>query len=230
VAGPDAALLAAVRDGLAAAGDPVKAPGMQAYMKSAMPFRGVQKPRRTTLLRLAFAAHPLADMPTWRATVLALWREAAYREERYAAIDLSGARRYTRWQTPDLLPLYDELVTTGAWWDYVDEVATRRIGPLLRAYPGDLTPVVRRWAADSDAWRRRSAVICQVGSKEATDLGLLADTIDANMADPNFFLRKGIGWALREQAKTDPEWVRRFVVARPQLSPLSRREALKHVG
>ena len=128
-------LIEAVRDGLAALGDARKAPEMQRYMKSEMPFRGVPSPERTALCKRLFAAHVLAAEDDWRATVLTLWRDAAFREERYVAIALTGDRRYAAWQTPSTLPLYEELIVTGAWWDYVDEVASRRVGPLLREFP-----------------------------------------------------------------------------------------------
>ncbi|WP_158893278.1 DNA alkylation repair protein [Amycolatopsis anabasis] len=225
-----AAFVQAARTGLAGLADPVKAPEMQRYMKSEMPFRGVPKPLRSRLARTLFAEHPLSDRDSFVAAVLRLWREAEYREERYLAIDLTGDRRYARWQDPDLLPVYEELIVTGAWWDFVDEVAIRRVGPLLRAKPEALTPVLRRWSTDPDRWRRRTAVICQVGAKQGTDLDLLTEVIESNLDDRDFFLRKGIGWALREYAKTGPGWVRSFVRAHPGLSPLSVREALKHVG
>ncbi len=200
---------------------------MQAYMKSAMPFRGVQKPARTRLLTPLFAARPPADRAGYEATVLALWREAEFREERYAALALTETPPARQWQDPDALPIYDEMVVTGAWWDLVDEVATRRIGPILRAAPGAVTPVMRAWAEDADLWRRRTAIICQIGSKAATDLDLLTFAIEANLGDRDFFIRKAIGWALREHAKTDPDWVRDFVAGHEDLSPLSRREALR---
>ena len=94
--------------------------------------------------------------------------------------------------------------------------------------PAIVRPVVRRWARDTDRWRRRAAVICQIGAKDGTDTALLAEAIEANLADPDFFLRKGIGWALRQHARLDPDWVRTFA-ATHDLSPLSRREALKHL-
>lgn len=221
-------LVGAVRAGLARLADPAKADDMRRYMKSVMPFRGVAKPERVKLGRELFAAHPVPDAETWVAVVLELWREAGYREERYLALDLIGA--YPRWQDVGLLPVYDELVVTGAWWDFVDEIAARRVGPLLRSDPAVVAPLVREWSVDEDRWRRRTSVICQLGSKSATDTDLLAECVEANLADPDFFLRKGIGWALREYAKTDPGWVRAFVDAHPTLSPLSRREALKHIG
>jgi 3-methyladenine DNA glycosylase AlkD len=189
---PDRQLISAVRTALAAAGDSEKAPQMQAYMKSAMPFYGVQAPRLREICREVFAERPLADRNTWLSTVRALWRDATHREERYVAIALTGDRRYRPFQTADLVPdLYQELVVTGAWWDYVDEVAIRRIGPILRFQPAEVTPMMRAWAV----------------------------------------ARKAIGWALREHAKIDPEWVREFVTRRDgALSGLSKREALKNIA
>ncbi len=224
-----AALVRAVRIALAEIADPAKAPEMRRYMKSEMPFRGVQKPARRTVARQVFADHPLTTRDSFLEATLRLWREAEFREERYLAIDLTGDRRYRRWQDTTLLPLYDELIVTGAWWDYVDEIAIRRVGPILQADPETVGHLMRRWAVDNDLWRRRTAVICQVGCREDVDRALLTKTIEATMTDSDFFLRKGIGWALRELGKIDPKWVATFVAEHPALSPLSVREALKYV-
>lgn len=217
------AFVAAVRAGLQELADPVKAPEMQAYMKSDMPFLGMQKPGRVALLK---SLPRLESRDEWLDAVQALWREATYREERYVALSLSGDRRF---QSTDLMPWFDEMIVTGAWWDFVDEIASKLIGPLLRSSPEVIGPVMLKWSVDADRWRRRTSIICQLGAKGATDVELLTACIDANVDDRDFFLRKGIGWALREFAKTEPEWVRSFVEARPGLSPLSRREALKHL-
>ena len=138
----DEGLLAAVRAALVMAAEPERAPAMQAYMKSAMPYLGVPKPARERALRPVFAARVLPDAGVWSATVLALWRRAQFREERYAAIDLTGHRAYLAYQRAEALGLYDEMITTGAWWDYVDEVAARRVGPLLAARPEVMRPVI----------------------------------------------------------------------------------------
>jgi hypothetical protein len=113
-------MIEAIRAGLAARANPDKAPAMQAYMKSEMPFLGVQKPERTALLREVITA---LHYDAWQTTVLTLWREAAYREERYMALAVAGHRRYREHRTMAALPLFDELIVTGAWWDFVDEVA-----------------------------------------------------------------------------------------------------------
>jgi hypothetical protein avisC_05844 len=88
---------------------------------------------------------------------------------------------------------------------------------------------MRVWATDPDMWVRRSAIICQLQHKADTDLDLLTGVIEANQEDSEFFIRKAIGWALRDYARTDGDWVRAFVQGHPDLSPLSRREDLKHL-
>jgi 3-methyladenine DNA glycosylase AlkD len=204
---------------------------MQAYMKSTMPCLGVQSRGQKAVFSAALAASPLPDRPSWEAAVAQLWDGAAYREERYGALAVSGHRRYAGYQDPAAIPMYERLVTEGAWWDYVDLLAVHRVGPILRAYPDRLRPAVVAWSRSPDRWLRRTAVICQVGAKSEVDAELLEECIGANLDDPDFFLRKGIGWALRQHARVDPDWVRGFVEAnRDRLSPLSRREALRHLG
>ncbi|WP_433295808.1 DNA alkylation repair protein [Pseudonocardia sp. CA-142604] len=218
------------RTGLAELADPVAAPQMQRYMKSEMPFRGVPKPARIQLVRTLVAEHPLPDTAALRTAAEELWTGARFREERYLALALVDHSRYRRWPDPSWVPLLRDWIVTGAWWDFTDDITSRRIGPLLRAHAAQLTPVLRAWATDEDRWLRRTAVISQLGSGAATDLDLLRYAIEANLGDPDFFLRKGIGWALRQHARVDPAWVREFVADHPELSPLSRREALKHLG
>lgn len=223
-----------LRASLAAVAQPSRAPEMQRYMKSSMPFLGLPKDELRRVCRLVFARHPLPDEPAWRAAVLEVWDRATHREERYAAIELTGSRLYRAHQRPEALSLYRHLVVTGAWWDLVDEVASGRVGPILRAYPAEVVPVVRAWAVDPDLWLRRTAVICQLGSKEATDRDLLRYALEHNLADSpcgsEFFIRKAVGWALRQHARIEPGWVRAFVEDNDdRVSGLTRREALKHL-
>ena len=224
----DRVLVDRIRARLAAEADPVRAPQMQAYMKSEMPYWGVPVPRVRAIVRAEAAERPATTVLGLATTVCALWRAAEYREERYAATAITGVSSARPLQTPALLPLYREMITTGAWWDHVDEVS-HRIGALVRAFPAELRPTILAWSRDPDRWLRRTSIICQLDAKERTDLSLLSTTILANADDPDFFLRKGIGWALRQYARVDPDWVRTFV-ADHDLSPLSRREAMKHLA
>lgn len=227
---PNQSLIDDVRDGLARAADPAKAGPMQAYMKSEMPFRGVQTPAVQGLCKQVFAAHPIDSRDVWEQTALAMFDHAEYREERYVAIALTGYKAYKHWQDVETLPLYDHLVVTGAWWDYVDQIASRRVGPILLAHPEVVQPVLLLWARDNNRWRRRTAILAQLGAKTRTDTALLEECIRPSLGETDFFLRKGIGWALREYAKTDPDWVRTYVAEhRDRLAPLSVREALKHL-
>ena len=94
--------------------------------------------------------------------------------------------------------------------------------------------VVWTWATGDDLWLRRISIICQLQRKTSTDLELLSHSIDSNLEGSRhgseFFIRKAIGWALRQHARIDPDWVKAFVETRgSRLSGLSRREALKHL-
>jgi len=223
-------LVRTVRRALAEAADPVKAPQMQAYMKSSMPYRGVSAPVLKGLCRDAFKAHPLSNATDWQRIVLELWRDATFREERYAAVLLTQARAYREFVTFSSLPMLEEMIVTGAWWDFVDTLAGRNLGEILRADPRRMKPLMRRWSRDPDMWKRRSAILCQLGFKRETDLKLLYDCIEPNLSQKDFFIRKAIGWALRQYAWTDPKEVKRYVKAnKERLSPLSVREALKNV-
>jgi 3-methyladenine DNA glycosylase AlkD len=222
-------LVDALRTALARESDPEAAPAMQAYMKSAMPFRGAPQPVRARILRECVTAEPPPGPDALAAAADALWDGAEFREERYLATALCGYRSYARWPDAEWLPRYRHWLVGGAWWDHVDEIASRLVGPLLRADPAHVTPVLRQWATDPDPWLRRTAIICQLQSKQDTDTALLAEAIEGSIKDEGFFLRKGIGWALRQHARSDPLWVREFVADHPELSPLSRKEALKHL-
>ena len=234
----DAALTQSVRSALAAAADPEKAGPMQAYMKSAMPYRGIRAPVLKAVLSPLLAAHPLPDFETWTDTILDLWDAAVFREERYAALAIARHRYHRIHQVPEALDLYEHLVRTGAWWDVVDETS-HLVGEVLLAHT-EVRPVLEGWAVSDDLWLRRSAIICQVGTKDALDQELLELALEANLdgstrSTPalspygrDFFIRKAIGWALRDHARTDPEWVRAFVADREEtLSGLSKREALR---
>jgi 3-methyladenine DNA glycosylase AlkD len=224
-------LLRRLRAALRQAADPLKAPLMQAYMKSAMPYHGVPSPLLRQICRETFTAVPLSSARAWQGLVLDLWRPAKFREERYAAMLLAGDKRAQPFQTPAAMKLYEELIVTGAWWDYVDDIASHRVGNILRNHPQSMRTKMLSWSRSTNLWKRRTAIICQLGFKEHTDLELLYACIEPSLGSNEFFLRKAIGWALRQHAWTDPGEVKRYVRRnRDRLSGLSLREALKNVG
>jgi len=223
-------LVETLRANLRDAADPARAPGMQAYMKSAMPFLGVSAVPLRQVCNATFAGLEWADSNAWQDDVLAIWRRACFREERYAAIQLTGVRAARGFQHLDALPMYEELIATGAWWDYVDTVATHRLWAILRNEGEPMKDTMLGWSGDVDMWKRRSAILCQIKAKRETDLELLYACIEPSLDSKEFFLRKAIGWALRQHAWTDPGEVRNYVARNSdRLSGLSRREALKNI-
>ena len=211
---------------LAALADPELAGPMAAYMKVAenrtLPFLGVRRPVVRRTARGLAKGHPPDEL---LAAVTSLWDEATHREQRYAAQDLLSLR-WTHGRL-DLLDLHRHHVVTGAWWDHVDETA-HRIADLVDTHHDAMATTLRAWSTDDVLWLRRVAILGQLGLRDRVDRGLLAAVIEPNLGDPEFFVRKAIGWALREVARWDPAWVSSYA-ATHELSPLSRREALKHL-
>ncbi len=224
-------LIRSVRAELSSIADPDKAAQMQSYMKSAMPFYGINKPERAKISKSLCQEQPLVNLVDFMDTLLALWRGAKRREERYVALDLAAHRVHKHHQVLETLSMYEEMITTGAWWDLVDEIASHRIGALLESFTPDMQPVVLGWSRSDDLWLRRTSIICQLRRKEHLDRELLYACIEPNLDRKEFFLRKAIGWALRDLAWSDPDEVVRYVREKGErLSPLSRREALKNVN
>lgn len=225
----------AVRAALAEGGDPDRAAQQQAYMKSALPYAGFGAPALRALLAPLLADERFADRALWEEAVRELWDDATYREEWYAALALVRHRHYRAWLDPDLLPLLEHLVRAGAWWDVVDELAGHVVGQVLLDHRDAVTSVLDAWSVDADSlWVRRTAMLAQLRHGERTDTDLLERVLVANLDDTTygreFFVRKALGWALRQHARTDAAWVQTFVRTHAErLSGLSRREALKHL-
>ena len=222
--------LAQLRVELAAAGDPAKGVQQQRYMKSAMPYFGLAAPELRALLRPHLRSFAPDDRAEWERVVRTCWDGATHREEWYAAIALARHRSARAWQDAGTLDLYRHLVVTGAWWDVVDEIAQHLVGACLLVDREPVTDALRAWAVDADLWLRRTSVICQISHGTDVDRDLLTFAIERNLDDPSFWLRKAIGWALRQHARVDPAWVRSYVDSLGErLSGLSRREATKHL-
>jgi 3-methyladenine DNA glycosylase AlkD len=225
----DVELIAAVRTALRGVAQPELARPMQAYMKSATPFLGVRVPVMRTVTRTEANLRPFTTSADLIDTVLLLWREAGYREERYAALALLDTPAARRLRDPALLQTLRELIVTGAWWDYVDELA-HRVGDLLLGWPAEIRPAVLAWTRSEDRWLRRASITCQLGARERVDLELLAIAIESGMHDRDFFIRKAIGWVLREISKSDPGWVAVWTAPRAgAMSGVTFREAVRRL-
>jgi 3-methyladenine DNA glycosylase AlkD len=230
-----ARLLDALRASFAAHADPARAPAMQAYMKSALPFHGIATPLRRELTAAAVREHALPDTDSLAEAMRALWREAGYREERYAAMELGRTGAHARLFDASLLPVYQEMIVDGAWWDCCDDISGTALARLLREQPRTMKPLLRHWAQGSDLWLRRAAMLCQRRMRAEFDAVLFYDCILPSIGSGRFagefFIRKGIGWALRERSYAAPDEVRAFLREYDtQLSPLTKREAMKAIA
>lgn len=210
-----------------AAADPGRAAAMAAYMRGQFPFLGIQSPAQRVLAREVLADLPRPTQDDLRAVALRCW-ELPEREYQYFAC--TWLRRHARLCSASFLDgTARHLLVTRSWWDTVDALAAHLVGPLVARHPA-LVSTMDAWAKDDDVWLARTALLHQLRYQHATDADRLFDYCTALAAHRDFFIRKAIGWALREYAKTDPTAVRSYVRAhRSQLSPLSVREALKNL-
>ena len=223
-----AALVAAIRTALVAQGDRTQAAAARRYLKTDMPMFGVPRPALKEIVRDALARHVPATRAEWEQAVRLAWA-GPQRELLYAAIAVVRGWR-GRWLGPEALPLLEQLVREGAWWDLVDELATHPVGDVLASHRAETTPVLERWIASDDLWLRRAALLAQVRHREKTDVPMLLDFCRRQADDPSFWIRKAVGWALREHAHGDPDTVRAFLAEMgDRLSPLSRSEAGRHL-
>jgi len=223
-------LLLALRRELHRVAQPAKAKPMQAYMKSDMPYHGVPTPIADKVFKSVLNAVEFPDPEAWQRAILYIWRNARFREERYAAIALARQRRFAKYQTIESLPMFEEMIVTGAWWDFVDTIAAHGIGGLLRTNTRPMRRAMLQWSRSTNMWKRRTSILCQLTFKQDTDLTLLYACIEPSIGSKEFFLRKAIGWALRQYAWTNPGEIRRYVAENAgRLSPLSQREALKNI-
>lgn len=211
----------------AEAAEPARAAEMRAYMKDVAPFLGLASEVRRDLARAVLAGTPRPEEADCAALALRCWR-LPEREYHYFAVDY--LRRHVKRCSSGFLPVARHLVTTVPWWDTVDLLAAHVVGGLVAA-DRELAADMDAWSADDDLWAVRTALLHQLRHKERTDSDRLFAYCARQAGHPDFFVRKAIGWSLREYAKTDPDAVRAFVERhRAALSPLSVREALKNIG
>ncbi|WP_171113135.1 MULTISPECIES: DNA alkylation repair protein [Streptomyces] len=210
-----------------AAADPARAAPMRAYMKDVAPFLGLTTPVRRALSRTVVEGTPRPDEADCTAVALRCW-QLPEREYHYFVVDY--LRRHVSRCSSAFLPVARQLITTVSWWDTVDLIAAHVVGPLVAADPG-LKAEMDAWIVDDDLWVARAALLHQLRYKERTDTERLFTYCLRQSGHPDFFIRKAIGWCLREYAKTDPDAVRGFLAReRGRFAPLSVREALKNIG
>ena len=221
--------LAQAQSVLAPLADPARAVAMAAYMKHHFAFFGIASPARRAACKPLLRAASGLDGAALLDLAQQLWRMEE-REYQYLALDLL-ARHHKKLGLEDV-PALMALVQSKSWWDGVDGLAGV-IGDVLRlakmrgeaAQDGMDTALLNQ-----DFWVQRIALLHQLGWREQVDTRRLACYCLYLAAEKEFFIRKAIGWALRDYAHYDPAWVRQFLLEhKEKLSGLSYREAGKHL-
>lgn len=200
---------------------------MQAYMKDLYPFLGLKRPDRNLIQRKYILSSKLPPVDNLSALMMDLW-ELDEREFQYLAMDILG--KYTKHFRPEHISLFEQLITSKSWWDTVDYLASNSVGSLLKVYPELREEWINKWIASDNMWLNRTAILFQLKYKSATNEDYLVKSVEPHISSTEFFHRKAIGWALREYAKTNPQFTINFVENHPELSGLSKREALKNLS
>lgn len=205
--------------------DPLRASAMSAYMKNHFEFFGIPAPQRKIIQTEWLKSFKINDLGELTELVTQMWN-LPQREYHYVAIEV--LIKYKKLWSPDLALFFEDLLVTNAWWDSVDTLSSKVIGPYFKRFPKIRQTYLELWKNSSIFWLRRVCIIHQLSYRRSTDLDVLTEMILLNNQSSEFFIQKAIGWALRQYAKTDPEWVTRFVEITP-LKNLSKREAVKNI-
>jgi 3-methyladenine DNA glycosylase AlkD len=224
----DAAALAdALEQELASTGTPERAAQEKRYLKSSLRFHGTTVWQIERAVRAFTVANPVDGHDFLVELVEALWREPVH-ERRMAAVTL--LERHRQLLTPSDLPLLERLIRESRTWAYVDNLAGNVVGPLCVGAPGT-GEVLDRWAGDEDFWVRRSALLSQLRPiRDGAPLDRFFRYADAMIGEKEFFIRKAIGWVLRDAGKTRPAEVVAWLAPRTdRISGVAIREAVKYL-
>lgn len=206
-------------------GNPVSAEGASAYMRHQFTYFGISTPHRRELLKTFLLENDLPPKAALPALVKDLWKKPE-RELQYCAMEMY--HRYQKKLEADDLRDFEFMITHKSWWDTVDFVSPKLCGAFFQQYPKLRDAALKRWLDSGNTWLIRSAILFQLGYKTKTDAALLFRIIRQTAHEQDFFIRKGIGWALRQYSYTDAKAVEDFI-RKTILSPLSTREGMKAI-
>ena len=206
-------------------GDPERAVSMANYMRDKFSFYGVPAPMRKKIVSEHVAKNGYPEFSQWLDLAKKAWSEP--REVQYAMLDIWVKRKkHIPEDAEDFLTF---IITQESWWDTVDSIASSLVGQWALAFPEKKEYIEKHWLTSHHLWLQRTAIIYQLKYKEKTDLQILERAIQYSANHTDFFIRKAIGWALREYSKTDQQWVKEILDKHP-LSNLSVREAMKWIN
>lgn len=202
-----------------------RAAGAKAYLKNQFEFFGIPMPERRSLCKLHLKQFAINDASHFEEIVRELWAMDE-REYQYFAIELMSYNKKL-WNEP-IISLFEYYIIHKSWWDTVDFIASDCTGPFFKMFPGKIEQVTGKWNTSDNMWLQRSSLLFQKNYKQYTNVVFLSKYIVHLSSSKEFFIRKAIGWILREYAKTNPQWVLDFV-EQHTLATLSKREAVKNI-
>ena len=205
--------------------DPVRAQWQRSYLKNQFDFYGLTAKIFREALREFFKNYGYPPHEEWEKFALFLW-DLPQREYQQVVIEM--IHKKAKWLKKEDIRWIEILITGKSWWDTVDGIASWICGTYFINFPEQIKPVTGKWIKSGNMWLQRSALLFQLKYKKNTDTKLLTSYIEQLLSHKDFFIRKAIGWVLREYSKTDPKWVKTFVEEHT-MSGLSYREAVKHL-
>ncbi len=206
--------------------NPQRARQMEAYMRNQFSFYGIPAPLRKQIIRTHVPYYFWDFQEQFLDFIHQCWLQD-HREFKYLGLDLS--RRFVKKLDVHALPFFEQKIGESSWWDTVDGIAPNILGYIVKSSPETMISYCQNWIENDNFWYQRSAIILQLTYREKTNTELLAECIKRRAGSKEFFIQKAIGWALRQYAKTNPDWVRRFI-SKNKIAPLSIREAMKSLG
>lgn len=213
--------------GMAAKGNPEAALSIEKYMKNQFKVVGMRAPELNQVTKELIRNLGLPDKSELTDVIQELW---GLPEREYQYFGVSLLTRLASTFEPEDIAILEYAITQKPWWDTIDVIAAHPVGDYFLKFPDLMAERIDSWLSSDDFWLYRSALLCQLGWKQQTREDLLYGTIERCIDSSEFFVRKAIGWALREYSKTNPDSVISFVEAHQTMSGLSRREALKVVN
>ncbi|HEV2916704.1 MAG TPA: DNA alkylation repair protein [Candidatus Babeliales bacterium] len=196
------------------------------YMKNKVSFFGIKQPLRVALQKPLFNSYPINTLDQLTDIIMQCWQQEK-REYHYTATDL--VLHYKNLWQPHIIDLIEFCIITHSWWDTVDDLAASGAGIVCKKFP-ELICVMDKWIESPNMWLRRSALLFQLKYKKDTDKEKLFIYCKKVMHEKEFFIRKAIGWVLREYSKTNPSAVYQFLMEHDNaLAGLSKREASKYL-
>jgi len=207
--------------------NPQIASGQKSYLKNQFEFFGIKSPIRREIQKPFLQKDTLPPKTNLEDLIKVCWNKKE-REYQYFAQEL--AFKYIHQSEKQDIRLFEYMLTYKSWWDTVDFIAVKLVGNYFKHYPNLRDEELNRWIASDHMWLQRSALLYQLKYKGQVDTDFLSHAIQLLSGSKEFFIRKAIGWVLREYSRTNPEWVLNFCTqenANYTLSPLSRKEALR---